>query len=526
MCGINGHTKVKHKTLIDLMNAKNSYRGPDHTGVWVDEFLHLGHNLLTISGETETSKQPKVTRKGNILSYNGEIYDVEGYDTDWLAEMLDFHGVDYLRKVNGHFALAWYEVEKGLLHLVRDHYGSKPLFYHIDGKNDLYFSSTLDVFNYITEMELCNKRLSRIDKTSRFAMGELTPYKNINKLYPGEIITWDVKKKKLHSRSHLHDYQLEPNHNITFPEIKRSIENGLRAVCDTKQTIGVSLSGGLDSNTVLSQIKKLGIEDRYAVSTMYDVSGQRDIYSPYMNDIHKIFECAAYHETDHVPVVINDQVFRDNRIETLNALYHPVFDFKRTVPRFMAMKGAAEAGVKVICTGDSGDEIFTGYSGDHPDVQKGRLKNYTKENAQRIKEDLPWFPVHCFGDDVLNNQRLFFLLTRDSYHIVNDLCAGYFSMEYRAPFTHQQLVRDILSVPAELKTKQHSKVKTPGISKFLLRGLFEQELPDVVVNTDEKAGWCIPWEARHDPANRTSFFKMADVFNFKQRNNLEELRYI
>jgi len=59
-----------------------------------------------------------------------------------------------------------------------------------------------------------------------------------------------------------------------------------------------------------------------------------------------------------------------------------------------------------------------------------------------------------------------------------------------------------------------------------LRGLFEEELPDVVVNTDEKAGWCIPWEARQDPINRNSFFKMVDVFNFKQRNNLEELRHI
>ena len=69
MCGINGHTKISNTLLIHQMNARNSYRGPDYSGVWTDDFIHLGHNLLTIAGETKNSKQPVKTRDNNNIQF-------------------------------------------------------------------------------------------------------------------------------------------------------------------------------------------------------------------------------------------------------------------------------------------------------------------------------------------------------------------------------------------------------------------------------------------------------------------------
>lgn len=528
MCAINGHTKFMDNELIHKMNSVNQYRGPDASGVWCGSYVHLGHNLLTISGETQSSKQPWITRKGNVLCYNGEVYDTEGFDTAWLAEMLDFYGINFLRKINGHFSLAWYDTSEDILYLVRDHYGSKPLFYHIDTDGFLYFSSTLDSLETVTTLKIDTKRTDAMHAYSRHIPGRMTPYKNVHKLFPGEILRWDAKKQIQLKSHHLHDYQLE-NKNYTDSEIKKIIETGVRAVCDTKQKLAVSLSGGLDSNTVLSQVKKINHTNRVAVSTVYEIPQGKEIYTPYIIDTEKTKECADYHDTLHVPVVITEKVYNENKIKVLEALNHPTMDFKRTIPRYLSMKTAASVGAKVVVTGDGGDEIFTGYSGDDPSYNNRRVKIFKKDkilNDDYWQEKHPWFPLECFGDDPLNNQRLFFLLIRDSYHIVNDLCAGYFSMEYRAPFTHQELVRQILSVPGEKKLKQHESVSKPGISKYLIRGLFEEELPDTVIHQDSKAGWCIPWESRDDRENQQSFYKMVDIFNYKERNQLDKLVYV
>lgn len=524
MCAINGHTRTPDADLIRIMNATNSYRGPDATSTWLGEHVHLGHNLLTISGDTDSSVQPWVTRKGNILVYNGEMYDIEGFDTEWVAEMLDYYGTNWLRSVNGHFSLAWYNTSEDMLYLVRDHYGCKPLFYHIDDQGDLYFSSTLDTFDHVTTLEIDREKVMTMHQYARHLPGRLTPYKNVYKLFPGEVFRWDAKKKVQLPSQHLHDYQLE-NANYTDAEIKKSIEDGVRAVCETKQRAGVSLSGGLDSNTVLSQLRQIH-DNRVAISTLYNVPQGKDVYMPYIVDMEKTSECAAYHNTEHVKVLVDEKRYQDSRIKVLEALYHPTMDFKRTVPRYLAMETAKKANCKVVFTGDGGDEIFTGYSGDDPVINDEKALFFTKDRIlsdERWLEKYAWFPTECFGDDPLNNQRLFLLLIRDSYHLVNDLCAGWFSMEYRAPFTHQALVQKVLSVPWAQKTRVHPSVNKPGISKYLIRGLFSEELPDIVVHEDQKAGWSIPWQTRDDRENTQNFYQMVDIFNYKRRNNLDKL---
>ena len=133
MCGINGFTiggnSVHQK--IDAMNEATKHRGPDGVGVWGDEHITLGQNLLAITETPRKAKQPCVSKDGNfVLIYNGEVYNYkklrkelgdEGVvfetdgDTEVIFSGLIRHGSSYFEKLDGMFAIAaWHKPTKTL----------------------------------------------------------------------------------------------------------------------------------------------------------------------------------------------------------------------------------------------------------------------------------------------------------------------------------------------------------------------------------------------------------------------------
>ena len=74
MCGIFGITEDNSKLVKDMI-SKCSHRGPDGNSIWVGNNLTLGHNLLSITSKPEDGIQPYKTSKGNVLTYNGEIFN-------------------------------------------------------------------------------------------------------------------------------------------------------------------------------------------------------------------------------------------------------------------------------------------------------------------------------------------------------------------------------------------------------------------------------------------------------------------
>ena len=113
MCGIYGIT-TRDTEFIQQYIQKCKHRGPDGSAVWHNDSMTLGHNLLSIMGEPDNATQPWTTPKGNILVYNGEIFnyyelkdrhkeftDTTGCDTELLAWGLDKFGLDFIACLNG-----------------------------------------------------------------------------------------------------------------------------------------------------------------------------------------------------------------------------------------------------------------------------------------------------------------------------------------------------------------------------------------------------------------------------------------
>ena len=141
MCGIYGIT-AKDYGFINQYIDKCSHRGPDGRGTWGDDTITLGHNLLSIMANPGASRQPWITPKGNILVYNGEIFnyyelkakykqfiDTTGCDTELLAWGLDTFDLNFIDQIDSMHGFAYYNIKKREIILSRDHAGIKPVYY-------------------------------------------------------------------------------------------------------------------------------------------------------------------------------------------------------------------------------------------------------------------------------------------------------------------------------------------------------------------------------------------------------------
>ena len=144
MCGINGLIGFgPERGVIQRMNDALSHRGPDASGVWIDERLCLGHRRLSIIDLAKESDQPFV-KDGLVCVYNGEVYNFQeiraelenagvafrtSSDTEVVLEAFRKWGAASFPKFIGMFAFALYDIAKKQLFLVRDYFGIKPLYY-------------------------------------------------------------------------------------------------------------------------------------------------------------------------------------------------------------------------------------------------------------------------------------------------------------------------------------------------------------------------------------------------------------
>ena len=169
MCGVTGCVapigKVSEETLAFwTRNATTAleHRGPDDSGIWIDAQLGvgLGHRRLSIIDVSSFGHQPMISKDGRfVITYNGEVYnfpelrhDLQSVDISFdgrsdtevlLAGIVHWGLIDTLLRVNGMFALALWDRSQQRLHLARDRFGQKPLYYGWAG-NVFAFGSTLE----------------------------------------------------------------------------------------------------------------------------------------------------------------------------------------------------------------------------------------------------------------------------------------------------------------------------------------------------------------------------------------------
>jgi len=372
MCGIAGWAgRNADPQLLTRMIDIMRHRGPDAEGYYLSEEAQLGHCRLAINDLSEQANQPFQSRDRSVaVVVNGEIYNFrdikepltqKGYpfrsnsDCEVILHAYLDRGLEFIRELNGMFAIAIWDEKKKTLFLVRDRLGIKPLYYTRVG-NSLLFASEIKALAACKEAPL-SLDLQSFGEYLVFenCFGNRTLNEEIKLVEPGQIVTFD-----LHSRSLNKNYFWQPSlsslsddsRDNLYDSYLKTVETSVNRHLISDVPVGCYLSSGIDSSSVTYfATRKLNGHIKtytgyFGIDGFYDeATGARQI--------------ADHLGCPNERVDIGPRDFVDN-IE--NVLYH--LDEPRvgmgSFSQYMVAKKAARE-VKVILTGHGGDEFFAGY---------------------------------------------------------------------------------------------------------------------------------------------------------------------
>lgn len=374
MCGIAGvfHFDTDRSvdcTKLGRMTDKLHHRGPDASGFFVEKNIGLGHRRLSII-DLESGDQPQFSEDGDIcLVFNGEIYNyIElreelkslGHkfkttsDTEVIIKAYQQYGVDCQEKFNGMWAFAIWDKRKERLFLSRDRIGEKPLFY-CKYDNSLIFASELSaIFEYGIPRKL------RTDLIEVYLVLTNIPephtfYEGVQKLKAGHFVLSTVdglKEQAFWNLPEVDESRMRTDKEAIYEEFQNLFENSvkIRMRCDVP--FGAFLSGGLDSSSIVSQMSK---HTQHPVRT-FTIGFPHKAYDE--SDLAQLV--SEEYNTNHTLGTVNPNSFQ-NLLAISKKHFGEPFGDSSAIPTYQVSQFASEQ-VKVILTGDGGDEVLSGYS--------------------------------------------------------------------------------------------------------------------------------------------------------------------
>lgn len=377
MCGIVGFVdKNKNIDTLNDMLKIQSYRGPDDSGVYIDEKsgVHFGHNRLSIQDLTSHGHQPFISDCGNyVIVFNGEVYNFKiiktelqnlGYnfisnsDTEVILYSYKQWGIDCIHKFIGMFAFSILDKLNNKLFLVRDRAGVKPLYYY-KVENEFMFSSEIKSFH---KHPIFRKEQNLSVLPYFFQFGYIpapyTIFKNCFKLEAGHYLEYYIENSefKIVKYWDVNDFYLQEKIFKNEDDIQNEIENILddainfRMVSDVP--VGVFLSGGYDSSLVASILAK---KQGKKINT-FTIGFDDEKY----NEAEHAKTIAEYLGTNHTEYYMRNSDMLD-LVESLPFYYDEPFGDSSALPTMIVSKLARKS-VTVALSADGGDEAFCGYS--------------------------------------------------------------------------------------------------------------------------------------------------------------------
>lgn len=391
MCGFTGYISLTGfdgvdgaKATVQAMTDEMYLRGPDDSGTWLDAEtgVALGHRRLSILDLSQHGHQPMHSHSERyVIVYNGEIYnfgDIKSEleekgvsftsqsDTETLLAAIEQWGAERaLQKCNGMFAFALWDKKTRELHLGRDRFGQKPLYYGFVG-NTFVFGSELKALRAHPDFAPKIERgILPAFLRHGYVPAPHSIFEGIKKLTPGTVLTLPL--------SRIQDRQLgEPKAYWSAQEVasaglvnpfEGSDDEAVELLDQTLKTavgrcmvsdvpLGAFLSGGIDSSAVVAQMQ--------ALSTRPVKTFSIGFWDPKYNEAKHAAEVAKHLGTDHTELYVTEQEALDV-LPQLPSLYDEPFADSSQIPTFLVSK-LARQDVTVSLSGDGGDELFCGYN--------------------------------------------------------------------------------------------------------------------------------------------------------------------
>ena len=391
MCGIIGQInkskKINQKTFQKMVDSLK-HRGPDGEGVYVsaDGTRAIGHRRLSFLDLSDSGKQPMSNSMQTVwVSFNGEIYNyielkeelssdyefVTGTDTEVILAAYQAWGIEFVNRLQGMFAIALLDESKNQLHLIRDRFGIKPLYYGIQNES-LVFASELKA---ILVSNCFDKQLNKSAVSDyfvyRYIPSPKTIWQGINKLTPAHYVTIDL----LNFEAKILEYWKLPKSeekvelNSLVQEVETLLKNSVHQHARADVPIGSFLSGGYDSSALALWMKDQGNPPK-TFSIGFDNWEKSE---------HHFAKVVA----DHLGLENEKVVATSESLDLVNKMAvvydEPIADIS-IVPTYM-VSALAKKEVKAVFSGEGADEIFGGYTWQHDFFNK----TYNRSLMQKVK---------------------------------------------------------------------------------------------------------------------------------------------
>lgn len=548
MCGIFLAVSTRHPIAPERFDTARDtllHRGPDAAGTAIldDGRVALGHRRLAIIDLSASANQPMrldtlhVTFNGEIYNYpklkrelerQGCLFQTKS-DTEVLLHGYRQWGEALCARLEGMFAFAIWDEAAGTLFIARDHLGQKPLYYLSTGAQFVAASEIKAIASYVSESFRLRPESIVDSLYYAFVPEPYTWYRDVWSLPPGHCLELSVRRGSLEPK--VRDYWRftppgEPR-NIDARTAKEEFGALFEATVQDHMLadveVGAFLSGGVDSAGVTMIASRLSTGP---IKTFSIGFGEKD------DELERAGESARRFGSDHTTDIVRESVFRDS-VEMALRLFDQPFSDTSLVPTDRVAALAAKR-VKVVLTGDGGDEVFGGYHfGRHlspwldrrpragstakwlqlntilwlkrfaysalgeawwhrhhdplrETVLLGRLRSLLGPSiAAQIRDYDPSWAVEKFRVEGLDPFRaaqwsaIKLLLPCRMLPKV-DRCTMAHSLESRAPILAPRLVEFLLSLPTDVKNPKQDWFK--GLYRSYLRG----KVPDSVVDAPKR----------------------------------------
>ena len=555
MCGICGiyNAQSGEPVSIELlahMTNSISHRGPDDSGSYLDGPLGLGFARLSIIDLTG-GHQPMTNETGDIwLVFNGEIWNYKDLrkeliekghhfrtnsDTETIVHAYEEYGLDCVARLHGMFSFAVWDAPRRRLLLARDRAGKKPLYYtQVNG--NLLFGSEIKSLLYHPDVNRKADTQALADFLSvRYVPGPATLFANIYKVLPGH---WLLYENSTLREECYWDYTFGQSDNCPIEEYMQGIRQHVHRAVEERMIadvpVGAFLSGGVDSSIVTGIMSELTNRPIQTFAVGFDEEGYSEL--PYA-------KLAADHfGTEHHELVVKSS--------DLSA-YWPLLTWHRDEPvsepsdlGVYLVSKLARTYVKVVLSGEGGDELFAGYPKyvvdwmaryyhilplpirdnvimpflDHLPYSMRKLKNTARNLSQPVPQRwMSWFGIfngqlkenilsdntkssididssRVFERWLINNPQrdnlssMLYLDTKiwlpDNLLMKGDKMTMAASLEARMPLLDYHLTEYAASIPSNMKIK-------PFKTKYLFKRAFADFLPEAIL-TRKKMGFNVP----------------------------------
>ena len=491
------------RRLVDAVR----HRGPDGEGAYTARNVALGQTRLAII-DLETGNQPLYEPGGAVLVANGEIYNylelrgqLEGEvfstrsDCEPPLHLYRKYGLDFVEHLRGMFAIALYDPIEGQLVLARDPFGIKPLYYAQTGKGFAFASEPQALIESDMVVPQVNDTALSELLQLQFTTGAETAFDQIMRVLPGETVV--IRDGRVVARRRRSALPADGVAEWSEAEALEHLDVALRDSVEVHQRsdvpYGMFLSGGVDSSTLLSLMADLNDTPVQAFTAGFVGTSVPD-------EREHARALARITGAEMIELEIDSEMFWRDLPRIVASVDDPAADYAM-VPTYFLAQAVRSAGLKVVLTGEGGDELFAGY-GRYRSAMRPWLRGGRSMRARGVFDGLGVLRETPAGwrdgiaaaqqtADAAGHSRLQSAQAADCADwLPNDLlikvdrCLMSHGVEGRTPFLDPEVASVAFRMPDGLKVRD-------GLGKWVLRKWLNGTLPEARP-FERKRGFSVP----------------------------------